>query len=493
LGKTTFPEGEAMQPVSYEIDTEVPVSYLEKLLDFIHKKYLVSQKERFRGIARKKAETGDKLSYSVVDKKGRINLQVEVEASKPVRVTVTPLSEQVTDATLEEAKQDIVIAVQIFEENARKSTLYFAWREGEKIVPEVVGKGEKSFTRLFLETQVLFFMVFMGLGIFLFIAIYAYFPDAIFVAPLILIAAQFIFVFYSTWFIARSSDWAITEANPIIHFLEYHLPLKENGEFSKTYPPEQIAKIKKEVYDEILTKRGRVDCESAQEVFQKYGVSCRPENLKSKKVNVYDLVKTIADKFGYPMPKVVVSNTIIPNAAASGPSPSRGLVLITTGLLVQLEEKEILSVLGHEFGHLRGRDPLLLYGLTSAEFLFRFYIILNYLPFIFTSFLFIGYFWVVFSLIFFIAKFFEARADLTSAIVMGQPEVLAGALEKIGFQRLLFERTPSFRVQEWIGFDPHPPIYFRVSRLDKLKSPVKVKYPLWQSIRDVFSGFFESL
>jgi heat shock protein HtpX len=148
------------------------------------------------------------------------------------------------------------------------------------------------------------------------------------------------------------------------------------------------------------------------------------------------------------MPKIVVSNTILPNAAASGPSPSRGLVLITTGLLVQLEEKEILSVVGHEFGHLKGRDPLLLYGLSSAEFLFRFYVLLNFFPVIFSSFLFfIIYIWVVFTAIFFIAKFFEARADLTSAIVMGQPEVLAGALEKIGFQRLLFERTPSFRIQ----------------------------------------------
>jgi heat shock protein HtpX len=76
---------------------------------------------------------------------------------------------------------------------------------------------------------------------------------------------------------------------------------------------------------------------------------------------------------------------------------------------------------------------------------------------------------------------------------MGQPVVLAGALEKIGFQRLLFERTPSFRLQEWVGFDPHPPIYFRVNRLEKLKEPVNVKYPLLQSIRDVFSGFFASL
>jgi heat shock protein HtpX len=210
-------------------------------------------------------------------------------------------------------------------------------------------------------------------------------------------------------------------------------------------------------------------------------------------VNVYELVKNIADKFGYPMPKIVVSNTILPNAAASGPSPSRGLVLITTGLLVQLEENEVLGVLGHEFGHLKGRDPLLLYGLSSAEFLFRFYVLLNFLPIIFESFLFIVYIWLVFTVIFFIAKFFEARSDLVSAIVIGQPEVLAGALEKIGFQRLLFERTPSFRLQEWVGFDPHPPIYFRVDRLEKLKEPVKIKYPLLRSIKDVFSGFFASL
>ena len=482
-----------MAPVSYKIDTEIPASYTEKLLDFIHQKYLLPQKDRITSISRKKTETGNFLSYAVRDARGKPSIQVDVKASKPVELTITPIGEPVPETAIEEAKQDVVIAMQIFEENARKSTLYFAWREGEEIVPEAVGKGEKSFSRLFLETQVLFFILFTGLGIVLFIAIAVYYPDALVVAPLILVAVQFIFVFYSTWFIARSSDWTITEANPIIHFLEYHLPLMENGEFSKGYPPEQLAKIKKEVYDEILAKRGEIDCSSAQKVFEKYGVSCQEENLMSKKVNVYELVKKIADKFGYPMPKIVVANTILPNAAASGPSPSRGLVLITTGLLVQLEEKEVISVLGHEFGHLKGRDPLLLYGLSSAEFLFRFYVLLNLFPIIFTSFLFFIYIWVVFAGIFFIAKFFEARSDLVSAIVIGQPEVLAGALEKIGFQRLLFERTPSFRIQEWIGFDPHPPIYFRVNRLEKLKAPVNVKYPLLQSIRDVFSGFFASL
>ena len=156
------------------------------------------------------------------------------------------------------------------------------------------------------------------------------------------------------------------------------------------------------------------------------------------------------------MPKIIVSNTIVPNAAASGPSPSRGLVLITTGLLVQLEENEILSVLGHEFGHLRGRDPLILYGLVSAEFLFRFYVLFTFFPIVFSSLLFFVYFWAVMVVIFFIAKFFEARADLGSAIMLGTPQILAGSLEKIGFQRLLFERTPSYRFQEWLALRPSP-------------------------------------
>jgi heat shock protein HtpX len=479
------------EAASYKIATEVPASYMEKLFDFIHKKYLLPQKQRFTNFSRETTESGTFLSYVVIDSQGKQLLQVEVKGTTPIEVRLTPIDGQVSATAMEEAKQDVVIAVQIFEENARKATLFFAWREGEDIVPEEFRKQEKSFNRLFLETQILFFIVFIVLGMLLFIIFASL--DAFWIVPLVLIAVQFVFVFYSNKFIARMADWRITEANPIIHFLEYHLPIGEHDDFKQTYSRDQLVAIKKEVYAEILAKRGEIDCEAAQKVFAKRGVACQPENLSAKKVNVYELVKKVADKFGFPMPKIVVSNTMVPNAAASGPSPSRGVVLITTGLLVQLEEEEILSILGHEFGHLRGRDPLILFGLTSAEFLFRFYVLFPLFPLIFSSFLFFFYFWAVMVVIFFIAKFFEARADLVSAIMVGQPKVLAGSLEKIGFQRLLYERTPSFRVQEWLGLDPHPPIYFRVDRLEKLEAPVKIKHPLIQSIKDVTSGFIASL
>jgi len=479
--------------LSYKIATEIPASYMEKLLGFIYKQYLLPQKQRFTDFYREIADGVPFLSYVVLDSQGKPLLKAEVKGTTPIEVQLIPIVESVSAATMEEAKQDVVIAVQIFEEQARKATLYFAWSEGENIVPETLKKQEKSFHRLFLETQILFFVIFIAFGMLIFIIIASLYPDAFWIAPLALIAAQFVFVFYSAKFIARTADWHITEANPSIHLLKYNLPIKGHDDIKQTLTREQLLTIKKEIYDEILAKRGEIDCEAAQKVFGKHGIACQPENLSVKKVNVHELVKRVADKFGFSVPKIVVSNTMVPNAAAAGPSPSRGVVLITTGLLVQLEEDEVVSVLGHEFGHLKGRDPLLLYGLTSAEFLFRFYVLFPLFPLVFSSFLYLFYIWAVMMVIFFIAKFFEARADLTSAIKMGKPEVLAGALEKIGFQRLLYERKPSFRVQEWLGLDPHPPIYFRVNRLEKLKAPETIKRPLIQSIKDVISGFRDSL
>ena len=479
-------------PSSYRITPEVPPSYYEKLFDFMYTQFLLPQKQRFTDIIRETNNKGNKLTYTVTSAQGKQLVRVEVKSGTPFELTINPLDPAVTQTTLEEAKQDVLIAMQTFTQNTRSATVFFAWREGEEIVPEAYTKPEKSFNRFFIETQILFFVVFIVFGMAIFITLGAISPDAFFIAPLILIAIQFVFVFYSTRFIARSADWHITQSNPTIHFLEYYLPVKEKGDFNKTYPRETLLAIKKEIYDEIIAEKGQVDCEAAQQIFLKHGVPCELDDLKAKKVNVYNLVKGIADRFGFPMPKIVVSNTMVPNAAASGPSPSRGLVLITTGLLVRLDEEEVLSVLGHEFGHLRGRDPLILYGLVSAEFLFRFYILLPLFPVIFSSFLFFAYFWAVMVVIFFISKFFEARADLVSAIMVGTPKILANSLEKIGFQRLLYERTPSFRIQEWLGLDPHPPIYFRVDRLEKL-SPEKIRHPLLQSIKDVIKGFIATL
>jgi heat shock protein HtpX len=478
--------------MGYPVEVEIPVSYMRNLLDFVYQKYLLPQRNRYADILRSDVDGQLSLSFVVLDGHKNRRIKAQVVGGSPIRVFTQPLIETVTEEEVTQVRQDVIIAVELFEEKINETTLFFAWREGDEIVPEqAFGKERKSLNRLFLETQILLFSLFIVLSLVLFILLP---PSLFWYAPLILMAIQLLFVIYSPKFIERTADWRITEHNQTIHLLEYGLPFEEHDSFRKKYPPEKIAEIKKEVYQETIAKKGEIDCETTGRILKKYGIECNPENFSTRKVNVYELVKRTADRFHFPMPKIVVANTLLPNAAASGPSPSRGVVLVTTGLFVQLEEEEIDSVLGHEFGHLKGRDPLWMYGLMGSEFLFRFYVILFFFPIIFSSLLlFLVYFWAVMTVLFFIAKFFEARADLVSAMVVGKPQVLAKALEEIGFKRLLTERVPQYRIQEWVSLDPHPPIYFRVERLRKIGEEIKIKYPLWQSAKDVVRGFLDSL
>ena len=466
--------------LSFTIVPEIPTDYISKLYEFWSRIFLPSQKNRFADIT-----TGNFfLSYTVLDFSGNRIISVNASGSESITTVIEPLTQTVSKDEILKSKEDVEIAIDAFEDQVRKNSLFFAWREGESVVPETIsGKENKSLRRIFLETQILLIAIFMTVGILLFLIIGP-------LVPIVLLAIQFIFVFYSNKIIARSADWHITEKNPFIHILQYPLSAGMDNSVKKL-SKEDLTRLKQEIYKVTIAENGELDCQKAREIFAEFGIDCKTQDLIARKVNVYDIVKKTSDKFGYKVPEIVISNTLLPNAAASGPSPSRGVVLITTGTFLQLTDEEIVSVLGHEFGHLRGHDPLWLYGLSAVQYLFWFYIIFALLP---TSsvLLLIIYLWALLSLTYFIAKFFEARADLISAMVMGTPNVLADSLEKIGFQRLLYERIPSFRFQEWLSWDPHPPIYFRIARLRNLADPSKIMHPLLQSAREVTRGFLNS-
>lgn len=471
-------------PNQFEIIPLFPRNYTYDFYLFFDQKFLSVEKEQFAEINRANEKDGPAIEYSVLGKSGNTRLRVAVSGTEKIHVVITPTEAMVSETEISNAKEDIAVAVDIFEEQVRRNSLFFAWREGESVVPEVAsGKENKSLRRIFLETQILLIAIFMGLGLFLFLIIGP-------LVPIILLAIQFVFVFYSNKIVARYADWHITEKNPFIHILQYPLSPRDDDTL-KRISKKDLVKIKKQIYDSTIAENGELDREKACQIFSQNGISCSTSGFITKKVNVYDIVKRTADKFGYKVPETIVSNTLLPNAAASGPSPSRGIVLITTGTLLQLDDDEIVSVLGHEFGHLKGRDPLWLYGLSAIQYLFWFYILFGLFP-TNSLLLLLVYYWALATLTYFIAKFFEARADLISAIVIGKPNVLANALEKIGYQRLLYERTPSFRFQEWLSMDPHPPVYFRIARLRRFSGDVQIKHPLIQSGKEVIKGFINS-
>jgi heat shock protein HtpX len=71
---------------------------------------------------------------------------------------------------------------------------------------------------------------------------------------------------------------------------------------------------------------------------------------------LYDIVSTLAIGDGLPMPKVYIINDPSPNAFATGTSPSKAAITVTTGLLAIMNREELEGVIGHEMSHIRNLD-----------------------------------------------------------------------------------------------------------------------------------------
>jgi len=472
-------EGET---ASFSIETEVTPAYYEELIGYMYQKYLQPQSQVFANIKRSSANGEPVLDFTYLGDEGKWNIDVRIQTGKPIQVSMKPRSPNVPQSVLDSLKEDLIIVLQYFEESTRRSTLYFAWVQGRAAIPEKSPfRRARVFERIFFGNILFLYVLLFAISILLIYVIGIYWTAIFFVT------SQFLMVVFSDKLIGTLSDWSISSKNPSVHILQYHLPAQERAAFMQKYSRERLLQMKKEIYDATLALDKPLECAAASSVMARYGLKCVPENMSTKTINVHELVQEATERFSLPTPKIALSNTMMANAAAAGPSPKRGIVLITTGLLVQLGKEEILTVLAHELSHLNARDPFVLLGLVGGEYLLRIFVLWPYLE----NFGLI-YLILMLGLIYFIAKFFEARADLDSAIKFGNPKVLAGALRKIGFRRLQYERSPSTRLSDWITWDPHPPIYFRVQRLEKLDPNAQIKHTFIQSVKDCIRGFFSA-
>jgi len=67
-----------------------------------------------------------------------------------------------------------------------------------------------------------------------------------------------------------------------------------------------------------------------------------------------------------PKPRVGIADTHLPNAFATGRSPQRSVVVVTTGILKMLDAEELEGVIAHELSHVAHRDVLVMTVASSA-------------------------------------------------------------------------------------------------------------------------------
>ena len=215
---------------------------------------------------------------------------------------------------------------------------------------------------------------------------------------------------------------------------------------------------------------------------------------------IVDRLCALADM---PKPKVAIADTDVPNAFATGRSPSRAVVCATTGIMRRLDERELEGVLSHELSHVAHRDVTVM---TLASFVG---VLAGFLT---RMALYSGMFGgnrrnndnggapvvliitlvsvVVYALSFLLtrtlSRYRELAADRAGAFLTGQPSALASALVKISgemgriptkdlrqaepFNAFFFTPAvaPGFSISSL--FSTHPPLEKRLDQLGRISA-----------------------
>jgi heat shock protein HtpX len=183
-------------------------------------------------------------------------------------------------------------------------------------------------------------------------------------------------------------------------------------------------------------------------------------------------VKELTDKSQIPMPRLAIVPDNTPNAFVFGRTSRSATLAVHEGLLKNLSESEVKGVIGHELGHLKHKDyivmtvlsalPLIAYIIARGTWQVAYYArgssrnrdegSMRAAMFAIGA---VSYLVYIISLLFVmrLSRLREHYADAYSAYVTGSPRSLESALAKITYGLSLSQKPPSGARAFYIG-DP---------------------------------------
>jgi len=205
--------------------------------------------------------------------------------------------------------------------------------------------------------------------------------------------------------------------------------------------------------------------------------------------DLYRLVDRLRQRAGLPMPVLAIANQAQPNAFATGRSPAKAVVAVTTGLLQAMPTEEVEGVIAHELAHIKNRDMLIstvAAGIAGA---------ISYLPWLLlmgggrrNGHPALGLIAVIVAPLaamliqMAVSRQREFEADRVGAEILGRPLPLANALRRLDrmARQIPMDVTPAAAPLAQVNplaahgggmarlFSTHPPTEERVARLETM-------------------------
>jgi heat shock protein HtpX len=213
--------------------------------------------------------------------------------------------------------------------------------------------------------------------------------------------------------------------------------------------------------------------------------------------DLHSTVERLSRQADLPKPTVAVADSRVPNAFATGPTQSKGVVCVTTGIMDTLDDDELEGVIAHELAHIKNRDMAVM---TIASLLSTIAFVVVRWGWLFggrrnrggggviVAILVSLVVWIVsYLLIRALSRYREYAADRGGARITGTPSALASALVTIDGS---MDRVPEEDLREQsemnaffiipirtglVGrlFSTHPPTEQRVKRLRELEREIE--------------------
>lgn len=207
---------------------------------------------------------------------------------------------------------------------------------------------------------------------------------------------------------------------------------------------------------------------------------------------LFRTVERLARQAQLPVPEVGYYDSPEVNAFATGPSKSRSLVAVSSGLLRRMSRDEVEGVLAHEVAHIQNGDMVtmaLIQGIVNAFVMFASRIIANIarnavderygrmVQFGVTIVLDIALGILGAMVVAWFSRAREFRADAGAATLAGRGKMIAALRRLQGTHELVDTGTPSLATMKIAGGDSrwmllmstHPPLETRIAALENMR------------------------